>query len=78
MGQLNPDLLSKDLTEAMSAAAIVVTNRRATYLTPAFVLLALVRQTNIAAARMLDALSVSRGFQKRQIERQVAMSAVRV
>jgi ATP-dependent Clp protease ATP-binding subunit ClpC len=74
MGQLNPDLLSKDLSEAMSAAAMVVTNRRATYLTPELVLLALIRQTNTAAARMLDALSVSRGFQKRQIERQVELA----
>lgn len=74
MGQLNPDLLSKDLSEAMSAAAAVVANRRATYLTPELVLLALTRQHDTAGARMLDALSVSRGFQKRQLERQVELA----
>lgn len=74
MAQLNPDLLSRDLSEAMSAAAQVVVNRRATYLTPELILLALTRQSNTAAARLLDVLSVSRNFQKRQIERQVELA----
>lgn len=74
MGQLNPDLLSKDLNEAMNLAATVVVQNRVPNLTPELVLMALIKQPNTAAARLLDALSVSRGFQKRNLERQVELA----
>jgi len=74
MGQLNPDLLSKDLNDAMNLAATVVIQNRVPNLTPELVLMALVKQPNSAAARMLDALSASRGFQKRNLERQVELA----
>jgi len=74
MGQLNPDLLSKDLNDAMNLAATVVIQNRVPNLTPELVLMALVKQPNTAAARLLDALSASRGFQKRNLERQVELA----
>lgn len=74
MGQLNPDLLSKDLNDAMNLAAMVVIQNRVPNLTPELVLMALVKQPNTAAARLLDALSASRGFQKRNLERQVELA----
>jgi len=74
MGQLNPDLLSKDLNDAMNLAATVVIQNRVPNLTPELVLMALVKQSNTAAARLLDALSASRGFQKRNLERQVELA----
>ncbi|MCU0463575.1 MAG: ATP-dependent Clp protease ATP-binding subunit [Anaerolineae bacterium] len=74
MGQLNPDLLSKDMTDAMNLASAVVIQNRVPNLTPELVLMALIKQPNTAAARLLDTLSASRGFQKRNLERQVDLA----
>jgi ATP-dependent Clp protease ATP-binding subunit ClpC len=74
MGQLNPDLLSKDMDAALNAAAQVVVARRSANITPELVLLALLKQNNTAAARMLEVLGASRGFDKRRLERQVELA----
>ncbi|MCU0476503.1 MAG: hypothetical protein MUC99_10405, partial [Anaerolineae bacterium] len=74
MGQLNPDLLAKEMADALNAAAEPVIAKKSANLTPELVLLALIKQQDTAAARLLDALSASRGYQKRAIEKQVELA----
>ncbi len=74
MKTLNPDLLSKDLAEAMNDAASIKKADRKDSLMPETILLALLRRPNTAAARMFDIFKTNRGIDIDRLNRQLEMA----
>ncbi|MCU0498676.1 MAG: ATP-dependent Clp protease ATP-binding subunit [Anaerolineae bacterium] len=71
MGTLNPDLLSKDLENVMNEAVALRDQHKKPTLMPELLLLALVRQPNTAAARLLGLFRDTRGVDLGKLERQI-------
>ena len=71
---LNPDLLSKDFDAVMNAAVNLKDEYRKPTLIPEIVLLALLRQKDTAAARILNVFTSSRGVEMERLERQVHLA----
>jgi ATP-dependent Clp protease ATP-binding subunit ClpC len=61
MGQLNPDLLSKDMADTLNFAAEPVIQKTMPNLTPEMVLVALLKNPQTAAARLLETILATRG-----------------
>ncbi len=74
MQTLNPDLLSKDLYNVMNAAAGLRKEYRKDNIMPELALLALIRQPNTAAARMLEIFKANRGVDLDRLDRQVHLA----
>src|SRR5262245_50463707 len=74
MGTLNPDLLSKDLDAAINDAAALKDQYKKPNLMPELVLLALLRQPNTAASRLLGAFGETRGLDLEKLDRQIVMA----
>ena len=74
MGTLNPDLLSKDLDAALNSAVQLKDEYRKSSIMPELLLLALLRQKETAAARLLNVFETSRGVDMERLERQVHLA----
>ncbi len=74
MGTLNPDLLSKDLDAVMNDAVALKDEYRKPVLMPELILLALLRQPDTAAARLLEIFKNSRGVDMEKLDRQVHLA----
>ena len=75
MSTLNPNLLSKGMTEAMNAAAPVMRALGKQLLTPEVLLLTFIRLPDCTAGRLLQRLAESRGFKLADLEREVEIQA---
>jgi ATP-dependent Clp protease ATP-binding subunit ClpC len=75
MTTLNPNLLSKGMTEAMNAAVPVMRAVNKRLLTPEVLLLTFIRLPNCTAGRLLQHMSDSRGFKLADFEREVENQA---
>jgi len=77
MSTLNPNLLSKGMTDAMNAAAPVMRAINKRLLTPEVLLLTFLRQPPSActAARVLQRMADSRGFKLADLEREAEIGA---
>lgn len=73
-GTLNPDLLSKDLDAALNDAVVLKDQYRKTMLTPELILLAIVRQQETAAARILELFATQRGVDLDRLDRQIVLA----
>ncbi|MBE2269099.1 MAG: ATP-dependent Clp protease ATP-binding subunit [Anaerolinea sp.] len=74
MGTLNPDLLSKDLTEVMNDAVALKDQYKKTVIMPELILLALLRRKETAAARLLDTFKSGRGADLDKLDRQTVLA----
>jgi ATP-dependent Clp protease ATP-binding subunit ClpC len=74
MGSLNPDLLSKDLDAVLNDAVALKDQYRKTVIFPELVLLALLRRSDTAAARLLDIFVNTRGVDLKKLDRQVHLA----
>src|SRR5512136_953924 len=75
MTTLNPNLLSKGMTEAMNAAVPVMRAVNKHLLTPEVLLLTFIRLPDCTAGRLLQHISDSRGFKLADFEREVENQA---
>jgi ATP-dependent Clp protease ATP-binding subunit ClpC len=77
MSTLNPNLLSKGMTDAMNAAAPVMRAINKRLLTPEVLLLTFLRQPPSActAARVLQRMADARGFKPADLEREAEIQA---
>lgn len=75
MGTLNPDLLSKDLDAILNDAAQLRDEIRSAALMPEHLLLALLRSSDTAAARLLNAFKNMRAVDLEKLDRQVLLAA---
>ena len=71
MSTLNPNLLSKGMTEAMNAAVPVMRALNKRLLTPEVLLLTFIRLPDCTAGRLLQRTADSRGFKLADLEREV-------
>lgn len=74
MGTLNPDLLSKDAIVALNAATNFKKQFRKDTIMPELLLLALLRQENTAARRLLDIFKTNRGVDLERLDKQVELA----
>mgnify|MGYP005837931821 FL=1 len=74
MGNLNPNLLTKDTQAVLDDAADIVSAYGKHMLTPEAALLALIRSRDTAAARVLKYFSEKRGADLDRLERQVKLA----
>ena len=74
MGNLNPNLLTKDTQAVLDDAVDVLTAYGKTLLTPEAVLLALIRSRDTAAARVLRYFAERRGADLDRLERQAKLA----
>src|SRR5512137_2749694 len=75
MSTLNPNLLSKGMSEAMNAAAPVMHALNKRMLTPEILLLTFIRLPGCTAARVLERMAESRGWKLSDLEREAQMQA---
>jgi len=75
MGQLNPDLLSRDMDAVINDAAALRKEYRQQSITPELVLLALLRRPDTASSRLLRVFQENRGVEMDRLERQVVLAA---
>jgi ATP-dependent Clp protease ATP-binding subunit ClpC len=75
MGTLNPDIPSKELTQALEGAAALMRSLKKRLLTPEILLLAFVRMPDSAAYRILDRFATTRGFKLTDLENEVESRA---
>src|SRR5512136_2830640 len=75
MSTLNPDLLSKGMTEAMNAAAPVMRALGKRLMTPEVLLLTFIRLPGCTAGRLLQRTADARGFKLADLEREVENQA---
>src|SRR5512136_548140 len=75
MTTLNPNLLSKGMTEAMNAAAPIMRTLDKRLLTPEVLLLTFIRLPDCTAGRLLQRLAESRGFKLAELEREVEIQS---
>jgi ATP-dependent Clp protease ATP-binding subunit ClpC len=71
MGTLNPDIPSKELTQALESAAALMRSMKKRILTPEILLLALIRMPDSAAYRILQRFAETRGFKLADLENEV-------
>jgi len=71
MGTLNPDIPSKELTQALENAAALMGSLKKRLLTPEILLLAFVRMPDSAAYRILHRFAETRGFKLSDLENEV-------
>ncbi len=71
---LNPDLLSKDLTDVMNTAAGLMRDYNQTLLMPETILAAMFKHPNTSAGRMFEIFKASRGVDLTRLERQVTIA----
>ena len=71
MGTLNPDIPSKELTQALESAAALMGSLKKRLLTPEILLLAFVRMPDSAAYGILNRLATTRGFKLADLENEV-------
>jgi hypothetical protein len=74
MGNLNPNLLTKDSQAVLDDAVDIVNAYGKHLLTPEAALLALIRSRDTAAARVLKYFSEKRGADLDRLERQVKLA----
>ncbi len=74
MGNLNPNLLTKDTQAVMDDAADILKAYGKSMLTPEAVLLALIRSKGTAAANVLQYFAERRGADLDRLERQVKLA----
>jgi ATP-dependent Clp protease ATP-binding subunit ClpC len=74
MGNLNPNLLTKDTQAVMDDAVDIVAAYGKSLLTPEAALLALIRSKSTAAARVLQYFAEKRGADLDRLERQVKLA----
>jgi ATP-dependent Clp protease ATP-binding subunit ClpC len=74
MGNLNPNLLTKDSQAVMDDAADIIAAYGKSLLTPEAALLALIRSKGTAAARVLQYFAEKRGADLDRLERQVKLA----
>ena len=74
MGNLNPNLLTKDTQAALDDAVDIINAYGKPLLTPEAVLLALIRGEGTAAARLLRYFAERRGADLDRLERQVKLA----
>jgi ATP-dependent Clp protease ATP-binding subunit ClpC len=74
MSTLNPDLLSKDLDAAMNTAVELRDQYNKPSVMPELLLLAVLRQQNTAAARVLELFRANRGVDLDKLDRQVVVA----
>jgi len=74
MGNLNPNLLTKDTQAVLDDAADIVNAYGKPLMTPEAALLALIRSRDTAAARVLQYFSEKRGADLDRLERQVKLA----
>src|SRR5512136_3159428 len=75
MSTLNPDLLSKGMTEAMNAAAPVMRALGKRLMTPEVLLLTFIRLPGCTAGQLLQRTADARGFKLADLEREVENQA---
>ena len=75
MSTLNPNLLSKGMTDAMNAAVPVMRALNKRLLTPEILLLTFLRLPDCAAARLLQRMAEARGFKLADLEREAEIQA---
>lgn len=71
---LNPDLLSKDVTEVMNTAVSLMRTYNQTLLMPETILSAMLRHPNTSAGRMFELFKSNRGLELNKLERQVVIA----
>ena len=71
MGILNPDIPSKELTQALENAAALMHSLKKRLLTPQILLLAFLRMPDSAACRILSRFAETRGFKLTDLENEV-------
>jgi ATP-dependent Clp protease ATP-binding subunit ClpC len=71
MGTLNPDIPSKELTQALESAAALMGSMKKRLLTPEILLLAFIRMPDSAACRILQRFAETRGFKLTDLENEV-------
>jgi len=71
MGTLNPDIPSKELTQALGNAAALGRSMKKRLLTPEILLLAFLRMPDSAACRILNRFAETRGFKLADLENEV-------
>jgi ATP-dependent Clp protease ATP-binding subunit ClpC len=71
MGTLNPDIPSKELTQALESAAALMGSMKKRLLTPEALLLAFIRMPDSAAYRILYRFAETRGFKLADLENEV-------
>jgi ATP-dependent Clp protease ATP-binding subunit ClpC len=71
MGTLNPDIPSKELTQALERAVALMPGLKKRLLTPQILLLAFVRMPDSAAYRILHRFSETRGYRMADLENEV-------
>lgn len=71
MGTLNPDIPSKELTQALGSAATLMRSMKKRVLTPEILLLAFIRLPDSPACRILHRFSETRGFRMADLENEV-------
>jgi ATP-dependent Clp protease ATP-binding subunit ClpC len=74
MGNLNPNLLTKDTQAVLDDAVDIITAYGKSLLTPEATLLALIRSEGTAAARLLDYFAEKRGADLDRLERQTKLA----
>jgi len=74
MGTLNPDLLSKDAVVALNSATNFKKQFRKDTIMPELLLLALLRQENTAARRLLEIFRTNRGVDLERLDKQVELA----
>lgn len=74
MGTLNPDLLSKDAVVALNSATNFKKQFRKDTIMPELLLLALLRQENTAARRLLEVFKTNRGVDLERLDKQVELA----
>ncbi|MGD8474747.1 MAG: Clp protease N-terminal domain-containing protein, partial [Anaerolineae bacterium] len=75
MGTLNPDLLSEELNNALSEAAVIMRGLRQRVLTPEHLLLAFLDTDSYVAHKLLERFSEKRGFDLGDLTRDVESQA---
>lgn len=71
---LNPDLLSKDVTEVINTAVALMRTYNQTLLMPETILSAMLKHPNTSAGRMFELFKSSRGLELAKLERQVVIA----
>ncbi|HRF94469.1 MAG TPA: Clp protease N-terminal domain-containing protein, partial [Aggregatilineales bacterium] len=74
MGTLNPDLLSKDVVATLNSATNFKKQFRKDTIMPELLLLALLRQQNTAANRLLEIFKTNRGVDLERLDKQVELA----
>jgi ATP-dependent Clp protease ATP-binding subunit ClpC len=71
---LNPDLLSKDVTEVMNTAVSLMRTYNQTLLMPETILSAMLQHPNTSAGRMFELFKSNRGLELERLERQIVIA----